>query len=101
MQSDGTYESKGVGNMRYRCEVMGEELFASSIWDMGKMLETISCIREGDIIPVYIATGNSGQIFCKMICHEGAIYRMTDYRDKVLKHKSRQIPILDSHEAIQ
>ena len=87
--------------MRYRCEVMGEELFASSIWDMGKMLETISCIREGDIIPVYIATGNSNQIFCKMICHEGAIYRMTDYRDKVLKHKSGQIPILDSHEAIQ
>lgn len=87
--------------MRYRCEVMGKELFASSMWDMGKKLETISYFEEGDIIPVYIATGNSGQIFCKMIYHEGAIYRMTDYKDKVLKHKSGQIPILDSHEATQ
>lgn len=87
--------------MRYRCEVMGEELFASSIWDMGKMLGTIPHIREGDIIPVYIATGNSGQVFCKMIRHEGAIYRMIDYKDKVLKHKSRQIPILDPHGVTQ
>lgn len=82
--------------MRYKCEIMGDEYTASSMWDIGKMLETAPGFNEGDIIPVYIATGNSGQIYCKMIRHEGEVYRMISYKDKVLKHVSHSVPILET-----
>lgn len=78
--------------MRYRCEI-GDKVFeASSIRELGRELENSTELLEGRVVDV--TEGRSNNPFCKMMLWEDKIYRLVDYKDRVLKHASEPIPMI-------